>query len=64
MSGSCQASEQYADQLEDLLECACAKRIAGFIAEPIQVRTLDGVCVCVYVCCLARVGLSQVLPLL
>ena len=55
MSGSCQASEQYADQLEDLLECACAKRIAGFIAEPIQVRTLHGVCVHASLCVCACV---------
>ena len=37
--GQCQASMMYADQLDDLIKHTCGKRVAGFIAETIQVST-------------------------
>ena len=37
-SGCCQASDMYVEQLKDVLKHSCPKRIAGFFAEPIQVR--------------------------
>ena len=35
--GQCEASMMYVDQLEDLLKHCCAKKVAGFLAETIQV---------------------------
>ena len=35
--GSCEAGDNYAGQLKDLLVHSCPKRIAGFFAESIQV---------------------------
>lgn len=40
----CNASMMYADQLEDLLIHSCHKKIAGFIAEPIQVMVYSTTC--------------------
>ena len=37
-SGCCQATDMYVEQLKDVLKHSCPKRIAGFFAEPIQVR--------------------------
>ena len=37
-AGCCQASDMYVEQLKDVLKHSCPKRIAGFFAEPIQVR--------------------------
>ena len=42
--GLCRANERYADQLNDLLLHSVPKRIAGFIAEPIQVRRCSAGC--------------------
>ena len=33
------ASKMYVDQLKDVLVHSTSKKVAGFIAEPIQVRT-------------------------
>jgi len=35
-AGCCQASDMYVDQLKDVLNHSCPKRIAAFFAEPIQ----------------------------
>jgi len=35
--GVCEASDKYADQLEDMLVHSTGKKVAGFIAETIQV---------------------------
>jgi len=35
--GSCEAGENYVNQLKDVLAHSCPKRIAGFFAESIQV---------------------------
>ena len=34
------ASKMYVDQLKDVLVHSTSKKVAGFIAEPIQVRTV------------------------
>ena len=34
------ASKMYVDQLKDVLVHSTSKKVAGFIAEPIQVRTI------------------------
>lgn len=38
--GQCMASKMYVDQLKDVLVHSTSKKVAGFIAEPIQVRIL------------------------
>lgn len=35
--GSCEAGDNYANQLKDLLAHSCPKKVAGFFAESIQV---------------------------
>jgi len=39
-TGCCQASDMYVDQLKDVLNHSCPKRIAAFFAEPIQACVL------------------------
>lgn len=38
VEGQCMASKMYVDQLKDVLVHSTSKKVAGFIAEPIQVR--------------------------
>ena len=40
VKGQCMASKMYVDQLKDVLVHSTSKKVAGFIAEPIQVRTV------------------------
>ena len=39
-TGSCEAGDNYANQLKDVLMHSCPKKVAGFFAEPIQVKSL------------------------
>ena len=38
-SGSCNAANMYAEQLNDVLKYSCSKKVAAFFAEPIQVSS-------------------------
>ncbi|RMX50573.1 hypothetical protein pdam_00008751 [Pocillopora damicornis] len=42
-AGQCMASKMYVDQLKDVLVHSTSKKVAGFIAEPIQAIDEDGV---------------------
>ena len=37
--GACEAGDNYANQLKDVLMHSCPKKVAAFFAEPIQVRS-------------------------
>ena len=64
--GSCEAGDNYANQLKDLLVHSCPKRVAGFFAESIQVtEILSTICVkswSTILGCWRNSSISQELP--